>query len=490
MEQERVNAGTCLPVFRKPLKQIDTMKRTKIVATISDKKCDVAFLKELYEAGMDVVRLNTAHQTPEEALKVIRNIREVSDSIPLLVDTKGPEVRTKGVEIPIKVEKGDVIFITGHPETVAAGRVLQVSYVDFVQDVNVGDKILIDDGDLEFVVHSKEPEWLEAIATNPGVVKDRKSVNVPGAHMKLESLSEKDREFIHFAIENDVNFIAHSFVRNKEDVMVIQQILDINNSDIKIIAKIENQEGVDNLDEILDHVYGVMVARGDLAIEIEAEKIPRIQRQIVAKCIESKKPVIIATQMLHTMIEHPRPTRAEVSDIANAIFMGTDAIMLSGETAYGDYPVEAVKVMTRVAEANESVAPPDSGRSLVRINNEVTAALARVAVKTATMLPIKAIVVDTLTGRTARYLSAFRGGQPVYARCYNPMVMRELSLSFGVRPYFTVKPNSRDEFIRDIPEVLLKDGYRKDDYILVVGGSFGHVRGASFMEICKISDIS
>ena len=233
--------------------------------------------------------------------------------------------------------------------------------------------------------------------------------------MHLESLSDKDRKFIQFAMDNKLDFIAHSFVRNKQDVMEIQQILDEQHSNIKIIAKIENQEGVNHIDEILDHVYGVMVARGDLAIEIDAEKIPLIQRYIVNKCIESKKPVIIATQMLHTMIDHPRPTRAEVSDIANAVFSGTDAIMLSGETAYGDYPLEAVKVMSRVAEANESILPPDANRNLVRINNEITAALARVAVRMTTMLPIKAIVVDTNSGRTARYLSAFRGGLPVYA---------------------------------------------------------------------------
>ena len=307
--------------------------------------------------------------------------------------------------------------------------------------------------------------------------------------MHLESLSDKDRKFIQFAMDNKLDFIAHSFVRNKQDVMEIQQILDEQHSNIKIIAKIENQEGVNHIDEILDHVYGVMVARGDLAIEIDAEKIPLIQRYIVNKCIESKKPVIIATQMLHTMIDHPRPTRAEVSDIANAVFSGTDAIMLSGETAYGDYPLEAVKVMSRVAEANESILPPDANRNLVRINNEITAALARVAVRMTTMLPIKAIVVDTNSGRTARYLSAFRGGLPVYARCYDEHVMRELALSFGVRPYFSVKPHSRDEFMRDIPQVLLQTGYQPEDQILVIGGSFGHVRGASFLEVCKISDI-
>jgi pyruvate kinase len=447
------------------------MKRTKIVATISDKRCEIGFLRELYEAGMNVVRLNTAHQTLDEAMKVVRNVRAVSDQIALLIDTKGPEVRTCDIVVPVRVGKGEIIFMTGD------------------RDVQIGDKILVDDGDVELIVRDKKENCLELEASNPGEIKDKKSINVPGVNMHLESLSDKDRKFIQFAMDNKLDFIAHSFVRNKQDVMEIQQILDEQHSNIKIIAKIENQEGVNHIDEILDHVYGVMVARGDLAIEIDAEKIPLIQRYIVNKCIESKKPVIIATQMLHTMIDHPRPTRAEVSDIANAVFSGTDAIMLSGETAYGDYPLEAVKVMSRVAEANESILPPDANRNLVRINNEITAALARVAVRMTTMLPIKAIVVDTNSGRTARYLSAFRGGLPVYARCYDEHVMRELALSFGVRPYFSVKPHSRDEFMRDIPQVLLQNGYQPEDQILVIGGSFGHVRGASFLEVCKISDI-
>ena len=464
------------------------MKRTKIVATISDKRCEIGFLRELYEAGMNVVRLNTAHQTLDEAMKVVRNVRAVSDQIALLIDTKGPEVRTCDIVVPVRVGKGEIIFMTGD-RTLVAEKLIHVSYEHFVRDVQIGDKILVDDGDVELIVRDKKENCLELEAANPGEIKDKKSINVPGVNMHLESLSDKDRKFIQFAMDNKLDFIAHSFVRNKQDVMEIQQILDEQHSNIKIIAKIENQEGVNHIDEILDHVYGVMVARGDLAIEIDAEKIPLIQRYIVNKCIESKKPVIIATQMLHTMIDHPRPTRAEVSDIANAVFSGTDAIMLSGETAYGDYPLEAVKVMSRVAEANESILPPDANRNLVRINNEITAALARVAVRMTTMLPIKAIVVDTNSGRTARYLSAFRGGLPVYARCYDEHVMRELALSFGVRPYFSVKPHSRDEFMRDIPQVLLQNGYQPEDQILVIGGSFGHVRGASFLEVCKISDI-
>ncbi len=464
------------------------MKRTKIVATISDKRCEVGFLKELYEAGMNVVRLNTAHQTPDEAMKVIRNVRAVSEHIALLIDTKGPEVRTTDIEEPLRVERGDKVYMTGEKE-LRGDKMIHVSYENFVNDVHVGDKILIDDGDVELVVRDKKNSWLELEAANPGEIKNHKSINVPGANIQLESLNEKDRRFIDFAIENNLDFIAHSFVRNKQDVITIQKILDDHNSKIKIIAKIENQEGVNNIDEILDHVYGVMVARGDLGIEIEAEKIPLIQRMIVNKCIESKKPVIIATQMLHSMIDHPRPTRAEVSDIANAVFSGTDAIMLSGETAYGDYPVDAVKVMARVAASNESTTPPDANRNLIRINNEITAALARVAVRMTTMLPVKAIVVDTVSGRTARYLSAFRGGLPVFARCYDERVMRELALSFGIEPYFSIKPRSRDEFMMGIPRMLLDKGYALEDQILVIGGSFGHVRGASFLEVCRISDM-
>ena len=464
------------------------MKKTKIVATLSDKNCDIIFLKALYEAGVNVVRLNTAHQTPEEALKTILMVRAVSDKIAILIDTKGPEIRTSGIESDISIKKDEIICLTGK-QVLANHHLIPVSYPHFAQEVPVGAKVLIDDGDIELLVMEKQANHLVAVACNSGIIKNRKSINVPGVNMHLKSLSDKDRTFIEFAIQHQVDFIAHSFVRNKEDVIKIQKILDQYNSHIKIIAKIENQEGVNHIDEILDHVYGIMVARGDLAIEIDAEKIPLIQRMIVNKCIESKKPVIIATQMLHSMITHPRPTRAEVSDIANAVFSGTDAMMLSGETAYGDFPLEAVKVMSKVAEANESSTPPDINRNFIRINDENTAALARTAVRLSTMLPIKAIVTDTMSGRTARYLSAFRGNLPVYARCYHSSVMRELALSYGIEPYFSRKPTSRDDFMSDIPQMLLKKGYHPEDQILVIGGSFGHIRGASFLEICKINDI-
>ena len=467
------------------------LKHTKIVATVSDQRCDVAFVEALYKAGMNVVRLNTAHMMEEGLTRVVNNVRTVSDRIGILMDTKGPEVRTTTTvnKEPIPFKTGEIVKVIGNPDQETSHDCICVSYKNFVNDLAIGSDILIDDGDLEMKVTGKSGDCLLCEIQNDATLGSRKSVNVPGVRINLPSLTEKDRNNILWAIDHDLDFIAHSFVRNKQDVLDIQRILDERNSPIKIIAKIENQEGVDNIDEILDYAYGVMVARGDLGIEIEAEKIPKIQRYIVKKCIESKKPVIIATQMLHTMIEHPRPTRAEISDIANAVYMGTDAIMLSGETAYGAYPEEAVTVMREVAEENEGTVPPDAGRSLVRINNEITAALARSAVKTALMLPIKAIVVDTLSGRTARYLSAFRSDLPVYARCYNERVMRELALSFGVYPYYTEKPMSRDEFMNDLPEMLMQNGIKADDYVVVVGGSFGHGKGASFIEVCKIGEI-
>lgn len=460
------------------------MKKTKIVATISGKTSNVAFLKALYEAGVNVVRLNTAHLTLQEALKVIEEVRSVSEKIAILIDTKGPEVRTVGVKLPIRFAKGEFIYMTGNAGEVR-GQTVQVSYPHIVRDVPVGSRVLIDDGEVELCVHSKKANCLELEAMHDGIILDKKSVNVPGVNLNLPSLSEKDNMFIHFAIEQHLDFIAHSFVRNKKDVFAIQRILDYYHSPIKIIAKIENQEGVEHLDEILEHVYGVMVARGDLAIEIDAEKVPRIQRMIVRACIERKKPVIIATQMLHTMIEHPHPTRAEVGDIACAVYSGTDAVMLSGETANGAYPLEAVKVMAKVVEANESILPIHWEKESERISNETTAALAQAVIKISTMLPIKAIVIDTRSGKTARYLSAFRGAVPIFARCYEQNVMRELALSYGVEPYFA----SQTGFMCDIARFLLHEGYRSEDLILVAGRNFEHVLESSFLVICKVGEI-
>ncbi|MGD9977764.1 MAG: pyruvate kinase [Bacteroidales bacterium] len=466
------------------------LKRTKIVATLSDKRCDINFIKSLYDAGMNVARLNTAHLNLETAKAVIDSIRQVSENIAILVDTKGPEIRTSSKGVDLKVETGKKVVIQGDPDGESGGDTIYVSYPNIADEVPIGNFILIDDGEVELKAINKQDGKLICGVMNGGIIKLRKSVNLPDLHINLPSLSEKDKDFVKFAVENNIDFIAHSFVRNKHDVLEIKEILHHHNSPIKIIAKIENQQGVDNIDEILDHAYGIMVARGDLGIEIPAEKLPVIQRRIVKKCIESKKPVIIATQMLHTMIEHPRPTRAEISDIANAIYQRADAIMLSGETAYGAYPVESVQVMTSVAREVEEALDPDHTLNLVRVNNEVTATLARSAVRACSSLPIKAIIVDTLTGRTGRYLAAFRGRIPVYAICYKPIVMRQLALSFGVEAVYMEPRTSRDHFLTDAIGLMLE--HRKiasEDVVLIIGGSFGPSNGATFMEISKVKNL-
>jgi pyruvate kinase len=466
-------------------------KHTKIVATISDRKCDVEFIQELYDAGMNVVRLNTAHQSFEESLKVIQNVRKVSNRIPILVDTKGPEIRTTKAESDIFLNQGDIIQFKGSPEELSTAKCICTSYPKFAQEVPVGSKILIDDGEIAFKVVSKEGDLLECEALNDGKLGSRKSINIPGVSVALPSLTSKDIEYIKFAVDQNVAFIAHSFVRSKQDIIDIQEILDEYGSDVRIIAKIENQQGVDNIDEILDHAYGIMVARGDLGIEIPAERIPGIQKKLIKKCIASRKPVIVATQMLHTMIYNPRPTRAEVTDVANAIFEGTDAIMLSGETAYGKYPVDAVKTMTRIAQEVEHAKKGYKEPSNKALHNKISGHLAKSAVEATSKLPIKCIVADSMAGRTIRNLSAFRGKLPIIAFCYDKKLMRVLSLSYGVYTFYINKRNSTDEFYRVITETLLQDGLlSKEDLIVVLAGNFGPGGGASFIEISTLEGLA
>lgn len=465
-------------------------KLTKIVATISDHNCDVEFLTQMYEAGMDVLRINTAHQTPDATLRIMKNVKKISDRIPILIDTKGPEIRTVQSDITIHVKTGDLIKVAGDPSATSTADCLFVNYRDFVAQLEVGKSIMIDDGDIELLVKEKHPEYLICEVRNPGQIKPRKSINLPGSKVTLPSLSAKDLDYIDFSIEHDIDFIAHSFVRNKEDVMAIQQILDSKNSRIKIIAKIENQEGVDNIDEILDHVYGVMVARGDLAIEVPAEKIPVIQADLVAKCIQRKKAVIVATQMLHSMIENPRPTRAEITDIANAVFMGTDAIMLSGETAYGKYPLEAVRTMTRAAREAEKHRGAIANRKVMPHDNDISVFLSKMAVRSIEKIGTRAIITDTDTGKTARYLSAFRGKSPIYAQCYDKRVVRELALNFGIYADFMEVETSKKTFIRHTLNRLVKrEEIKSDDLIAVLAGNFGKKAGPSFVEISTVSNM-
>ncbi|MBU8910429.1 MAG: pyruvate kinase [Desulfobacterales bacterium] len=458
-------------------------RKTKIVATISSLKCSPGFIGRLYKAGMNVIRLNTAHMTRDDALKMIKNIRQVSDKIGILIDTKGPEIRTCDNDKPLAVKYGDTIRIKGDPDKRSKGKVVCVSYEHFVKDIPIGSSIMIDDGYIALAVMDKDDKYLICEVENDGVINARKSINIPSVHVRLPALSDKDKRFIEFAADNDLDFIAHSFVRNEDDVIAVQKILDRKKSSIKIIAKIENSQGVENLCEILDHAYGVMIARGDLAVEIPTEQIPLIQKKIISTCIEKRKPVIVATQILHSMIESPRPTRAEVSDVANACLDSADALMLSGETASGKYPEVAVRTMAKVAKEVE-----DKKSSFINVpytlENRITAYLAKAAVKASLRLNTKAIVADSLTGESIRALAAYRGDNPIYAQIYDKRVMRQLSLSFGVfADYIPRDITSQDSLNKSICLLLDDKQFKEDDLIIILAGNFGIKQGASYIEI-------
>lgn len=467
-------------------------KHTKIVATISDQRCDIEFLKQLYEAGMNVVRMNSAHLNKEGFDKIINNVRAVSNNIAILMDTKGPEIRTTVCAAPITFRIGERVKIIGDPTLETTHECIAVSYPDFATDVKIGANVLIDDGDLDLKVKERVDNYLICEVVNESTLGSRKSVNIPGMRINLPSLTEKDKANILYAIENDIDFIAHSFVRTKRDVLDIREILDNHKSEIQIIAKIENQEGVDNIDEILEAAYGIMIARGDLGIEIPQQKIPGIQRKLIKKCILAKRPVIVATQMLHTMIHNPRPTRAEVTDIANAIYYRTDALMLSGETAYGKYPVEALRTMSLIAEQAEKdkLEENDIRIPLSSDTIDVTAFLAKQAVKASSKMNIRAIITDSYTGRTARYLAAFRGKYPVLAICYKEKTMRLLALSYGVLPIFQEeKDDARSYFFAALQMLLESKRVKPEDLFAYLSGSFGEGGGTTFIEINKVNKV-
>ncbi len=468
------------------------MKKTKIVCSISDRRCEVDFLRKLFFAGMNVVRMNTAHATPDGIRTIIRNTREVSPHLALLIDTKGPEVRTTNVEQPITYKKGDVVKIFGRPEMDTTHDIINVSYTDFTKCVGKGAHILFDDGLLDMLVMEQVGPMLVAQVQNDGVLGAHKSVNVPGVHIDLPALTEKDKKNINLAIDEDIDFIAHSFVRSADDVMAVQKMLDERGSDIKIISKIENQEGVDNIDEIIDASYGIMIARGDLGIEVPLEQIPGIQRTIMHKCEQKKKPVIVATQMLHTMINNPRPTRAEVTDIANAIYSRTDALMLSGETASGKYPLEAVQTMAAIAEqAEQDRMNSDDFDIPLSSTCSQREFLAHTAIESTRKLGVAGIIAASESGQTARDIAAFRGPTPVLAICYNnEKTMRWLNLSYGVIPIYQKKHLSSLFLFVAALRMLLQKGYiKKDDKIAYLGGSIGGRGGATFLEINRVSQV-
>lgn len=402
-------------------------------------------------------------------------------------------MRTTGIAQPITYKTGEVVKIFGRPEMDTTHDIINVSFPDFALDVKAGDDILFDDGAIDMKVQEIVGPTVYAEVQNDGVLGAHKSVNVPGEHIDLPALTERDRRNILLAIDEDIDFIAHSFVRSAADVEAVQKILDEHHSDIKIISKIENQEGVDNIDEIIHASYGVMVARGDLGIEVPVERIPGIQRNIIRKCVEHHKPVIVATQMLHTMINNPRPTRAEVTDIANAIYSNTDALMLSGETASGKYPLEAVKTMAAIAEQAEKDRQSFDPIYNVPLNEHCSQRefLSHAAIEATRLLGVEGIITASKSGYTARCLATYRGPKPILAICYNEKTQRWLNLSYGVIAVYQKEHASSDVIFRAALRMLRQKGYLKnEDKVAYLSGSLDNLgEGTTFLEINKVNEV-
>jgi pyruvate kinase len=409
-------------------------RKSKIVAKIADNRCEVPFLKSLFEAGADVAWLNTAHQDEAATDMVIANIRKISTTIPILIDTKGPEIRTKGLETPLEIKAGDSIILTGD-STYTGPNVILVSYPNFHNEVPVGKSVLYDDASIEFVVEEKLEKGIRCVVKSNGLIKKKKSLNIPGVHIHLPALSEKDASFIHYCAKNNVDYIIHSFVRNKEDIFEIKNILkQYPNYKGKILSKLENREGFDNVREILEHSDGLMVARGDLGAEVPIEELPYMQKKMVEAALEMGKYCIVATQVLESMIKNPRPTRAEITDASNAILDGSGAISMSGETAYGDYPFEATKTMGKIMAYTElkrdelvhfAATPKVS-------SGEYT--FAKKAVAEADSKKVAAIVVVAKDMEITRALSAYRPNAVVVPACTDEWDMRELMMAYAARP--------------------------------------------------------
>ena len=464
-------------------------KFTKIVATVSDKRCDIEFIKALAEAGVNVVRMNSAHLDYDGFRMIVDNVRAADPSLGIMMDTKGPEIRTTATTSgsPIEFHTGDTIDFIGNPDGLSSSSEIYLSYPRIAEVLQPGDRILIDDGETGFTVTAINGDRVAARAENDGFVGSRKSVNLPGVTVDLPAITERDRRNIEIGVRLGVDFIAHSFVRSTADVNEVQDILTALGADTKIISKIENQEGVDNFDEILKASYGIMVARGDLGIEVAVERIPGIQAMMINKCIAAHKPVIVATQMLHTMIEHPRPTRAEITDVANAVYQRADAMMLSGETAYGRYPVEAVKIMMNVAREVES-----SQRDTLDVpplsDAEITSFIAREAVMSEKELGTRAIFTDAYRGVSARFIASFRGNNPTFAICHNRSVQRWLSLSYGVSAYYDPLPDNAlpRHSVKALREIVADDHIRATDRIAYLTGTRA---GARALEILTPADL-
>jgi pyruvate kinase len=476
------------------------MRKTKIVCTIGPASESVEKLTQLIEAGMNVSRLNFSHGNFEEHGQRIQNIREAANktgkTVAILLDTKGPEIRTHNMENDsIELKEGQSIIVS-MDEVLGTSEKFSITYPGLMEDVQKGSRILLDDGliGLEVVEVDQVNKEILTKVLNSGTLKNKKGVNVPGVSVNLPGITEKDAQDILFGIEQGVDFIAASFVRRASDVLEIKQLLEDNQaSHIQIIPKIENQEGVDNIDEILEVSDGLMVARGDLGVEIPAEEVPLVQKELIKKCNALGKPVITATQMLDSMQRNPRPTRAEASDVANAIFDGTDAIMLSGETAAGTYPVEAVQTMNNIASRAETALKHKEILSNLSkdTDHNITDAIGQSVAHTALNLDVNAIITPTESGHTARMISKYRPKAPIIAVTANESVSRRLALVWGVYPQMGHQASTTDEMLDVAVQESLNSGIVKhgDLVVITAGVPVGESGTTNLMKIHVVCDI-
>ncbi len=455
------------------------MKKTKIICTIGPACDDRDTMKALALNGMDVARFNFSHGTHEEhkaRFDLIKSIRdEIKKPIAILLDTKGPEIRTGLLKEgkPVTLKKGASITLT--PKTVDgdASKISQ-TYEDLAKDVKPGDMILIDDGLIGLKVDAIANDDVLCTVENGGTLGERKGINIPNVSVNLPAITDKDREDIEFGIEQGIDFIAASFCRNADAVKEIKKILKEHHAEhIDVIAKIESAEGIENIDKIIQAADGVMVARGDLGVEIPVYDVPHVQSMIVEKCAQNYKPVIIATQMLDSMIRNPRPTRAEVTDVANAVNEGADAVMLSGETAAGKYPLESLKMMKEIAETAEKYIKNHVTKDFNELKGEanVSSAVGLAAIWTAINVKADCIVTPTMSGQTARLMSTFRSSLPIYAISPNDWALRKMQLYWGVTPLQGYPEDTTEHILSHAMYIAMRDGYVKEgDMVVLTAG--------------------
>lgn len=459
-----------------------TNRKTKIVATVGPVSSSPAMIQKLIKAGVDIFRLNFSHGENSQKLDLIQIIRRVSDrsgrQVGILADLQGPKIRTgKMAGEGMVLARGQEVVITTD-DVLGGDGIIPTIYRSLPHDVHPGSRILLDDGLLELKVVALEGDRVRCLVVTGGLLKNNKGINLPGVNVSAPCLTEKDLIDLDFALEADVDFIALSFVRTAEDIEQIKQIIAAKGKDTPVVAKIEKPEALRNFKKILEATDAVMVARGDLGVEIEPEKVPIYQKKIIQACNKAGKPVITATQMLDSMIRNPRPTRAETSDVANAIADGTDAIMLSAETAAGDYPVESVETMVRIANDVENTdflvsKTPDCSVS------SVAQAVAESSCRTAASLKAKAIVVFTRSGGTAALISAFRPSTPIFAFTASLDIRRRLSIYWGVHCTGVGIMENTDQQISEVEKKMLATGFRKGDLVVITMGIPIETRGST-----------